>query len=149
MCKMVPRSKKRNYVPENKSRSRKFYTHRVRRNRNVNTSKGGEPRRKDLAEKIGDRFRELMNDDLTATLEEVKEKLEVDVTIKTIWKLVSNLGLVYKFARTIYEKRNTPEAKIAGRKYVDWYFSKNLSLLLINIIFIDKPHFNLPVIRNH
>ncbi|KII61791.1 hypothetical protein RF11_12593 [Thelohanellus kitauei] len=40
----------------------------------VNSSTGGGPRRTILKEQINDRIRELMNDDLTTTLDESKKK---------------------------------------------------------------------------
>ncbi|KII73710.1 hypothetical protein RF11_11008 [Thelohanellus kitauei] len=66
------------------SRSKRILRFEYEETVQVNSSTRGGSRRTIMTEQIKDRILELMNDDITS-LEEIKEKLKVDATIKTIW----------------------------------------------------------------
>ncbi|KII68011.1 hypothetical protein RF11_02013 [Thelohanellus kitauei] len=88
------------------------------RPKEITTPIPGGSRRKVITQQIKDRIQELMNDDLTTNLREIRDMLGVEVTLKTIWKWVTDLGFTYKLVRPIQEKRNTMQTKIARQDYV-------------------------------
>ncbi|KII62875.1 hypothetical protein RF11_12236 [Thelohanellus kitauei] len=115
----------------------------------VSGSTRGGARNTIITQQIKDYMIELMNEDLTTNLREIQQQLGVDVAEKAIWKWLKDLGFTYELARSIYEKRNTPDTKLARQNHVRWYFSKTMSFRLRNILFVDKSPFNLHIMRNH
>ncbi|KII66174.1 hypothetical protein RF11_11997 [Thelohanellus kitauei] len=74
------------------------------RPKEITTPRPGGSRRKVITQQIKDRIQELMNDDLTTNLREIRDMLGVEVTLKTIWKWVTDLGFTYKLVRPITKK---------------------------------------------
>ena len=100
-------------------------------------------------EEIRRRIEELINDNTTTTIIEIKNALNVNVSIKTVWRWVTNLGYTYKITRPIYERRNDNDVKNLRIEYVRWYTSISPINRYRNIVFIDESPFNLHMFRSH
>ena len=112
------------------------------------TGRGGN-RTSIINDEIKNQIRNLLDDNSTKTLEEIKLTLNLNVTIKTLWTWVKNLGYTYKLVRPVYEKRNNMEIKLERQEYIRWYISLLPSQKLKNIIYIDESPFSLHLLRKH
>ncbi|XP_065642833.1 uncharacterized protein LOC136074445 [Hydra vulgaris] len=100
-------------------------------------------------EEIRKRIEELINDNTTTTIIEIKHALNVNVSIKIVWRWVTNLGYTYKITRPIYERRNDSAVKNLRIEYVRWYTLVSSIHRYRNIVFIDESPFNLHMFRSH
>nr|XP_047125541.1 uncharacterized protein LOC124807583 [Hydra vulgaris] len=100
-------------------------------------------------EEIRRRIEELINDNTTTTIIEIKYALNVNASIKTVWRWVTNLGYTYKITRPIYERRNNNDVKNLRIEYVRWYTSISPINRYRNIVFIYESSFNLHMFRSH
>lgn len=102
-----------------------------------------------LTDELKNQIRELVNDNITVTIQEIKDQLQVNVTLTTVWRWVRSLGFTYKITRPIYERRNDEDVKEQRFHYANWYLSLNHLERYRNVIFIDESPFNIHMFRSH
>lgn len=123
-----------------------------KRYRNTGSISPGRPtaiHRRILTDELKIRIRELVDDNITVTIQEIKEQLQVDVHLTTVWRWVKSLGFTYKITRPIYERRNDDDVKEQRFQYANWYLTLNNLVRYRNLIFIDESPFNIHMFRSH
>lgn len=102
-----------------------------------------------FSQELEHQIMDLVNDNQTITLNEFKTKLNLSVSLTTIWRWLKSMNITWKMTRPITEQRNSVEVIRERLNYVRWYNSLNPVFRLRNLIFIDESPFNLNMFRSH
>lgn len=91
----------------------------------------------------------LINDNSTVCLDQIMDRLNLNVSSPTLWRWVKNLGFTYKMTRPIYERRNDDRTKELRVDYIRWYNGLLHTYRYRNLIYIDESPFNIHMLRSH
>lgn len=112
------------------------------------SSKGGAINVK-LTEQLKTSLINIMNDNTSKSILDVKIELAIDVNVTTVWRWVKKLGYTFKMTRPIPSRRNDEDVKAERKLYVRWYNAVPFKMRYSNLIFIDESPFHLHMMRSH
>lgn len=115
----------------------------------IEANKRGGYKPSKLTENIKNTLVSLINDDNLYTVSDLIDKIEVDVSVSTVWRWLKKLNFSWKLVRPINPMRNNPAVKLERMEYANWMMAIPFYQRYRNIIFIDESPFNLQMIRSH
>ncbi|KII64240.1 hypothetical protein RF11_02597 [Thelohanellus kitauei] len=77
------------------------------------------------------------------------EKLGLDVSPSTMWRLLTSLNFTWKITRPVYSRKNDIDVKEERVSYVNWYEIILVNSRNRNLIFIGENPFDLHMIPSH
>lgn len=98
---------------------------------------------------IKEKLLKLILDNCTITLSEMICKLEINVSIVTVWRWLKSMEITLKLTRPVPLSRNSDRVKDLRKDYAEWYQRMPPPYRYTKHVYVDESPFHLHMLRSY